>query len=455
VTIHTETATQTATRTYRIQSPGDGAYRVRLIGRSGESAAEAFLAGSERQETIELPPGDYWAIVTDIGSGKSSRRFPVTLADGASPLILPDPLAARAAEFAEALSKRPAVPVAASRAIDQRSSLASAPSIKTLVPRSSKSAAAQRRFDIAISEDHAPLAVGGWGVPRPMLLQVEGGTESGLKLTVRANDPERKSRVRMSIGIEGLPTIRVPLPLYRDGIVVAVDPIFDSDGGVDLRVEVTAANPRVQALIATLGGQSSSEAMSVLQWAADAPESDAVAILAEKVRDLWAATAAAVLLVKAGRIRGVESWLINLARLSPHIPDAAIAAAWGTIAAGEESDLKAVEEQAMHYLGRAGRIGAPNFTVANSLNLELLSSLRSTAVEAGVRKAAAREYVRATERSRFRLFKSPYMIWEESRERLQGGRLAGEHYLPVARGSVGQDGIVLSASGGRSENLLA
>ncbi|MGZ8286513.1 MAG: hypothetical protein ACXW27_06820 [Allosphingosinicella sp.] len=446
MTAHSETKARAAARTYRIECPGEGAYRIRLIERSGESAAETFLAGSGRQETVELPPGDYWATVVDIGSGKSSRRIPVTLADSESPLVLPDPTAPPIEAIHSADSAAPATPAVA---LDQRSSAATPdPQGNPVhVPvRRRESVSTQRRFDIAISEDHAPLAIGGWGVPRPLHVQVEGGGGAGaLRVAIRADDPGRKSRVRMSIGLEGLPTIRVPLPLYRDGIVVAVNPIFDSEGGVDLRVEVTAANPRVQALVATLSGLSSSEAMSVLEWAAEGPESTAIAFLAEKVRDLWAATAAAVLLVKAGRIEGVASWLTNLARLAPHIPDAAIAAAWGTIAVGEESDLKAVEARAKHYLVRAGRMGAPNFTVANSLNLELLSSLRSTAVEANVRKVAAREYARATERSRFRLFKSPYMIWEESRERLQGGRLAGDHYLPVARGSVGPEGIRLGA----------
>ncbi|MEA3052258.1 MAG: hypothetical protein QOG72_1161 [Sphingomonadales bacterium] len=422
---------------YRLRSPGDGVYRVRLIEASGDASAEAFFAGDFDEQTVELPPGEYWAIVSDVSTGATGRRIPIRLADAGELVTLP-----YAPGSARGPGQGPLAPSpVAERAIDRRSSTIHREAEPRRAGRflSPPSLWATSLFDIRISEDHAPGSVGGWRAPEGLHIDLLKDQGSSLELRIRDDREQRKSRVRMSIGIEGLPTIRVPLPLYRDGIVVKLHPAHGAESGGDLLVEVTAANPKLQALVTALSDLSSDEALSVLNWAAEGTENSAIAFLAEKVRDLWAASAAAVLLVKCGRIAGVTSWLHNLARLAPHIADASITAAWASVAEGEGANIAEVERRAMDYLARAGRIGAPNYTVANSLNLELLSSLHATALDRKVRDRAAKEYRRATERSRFRLFKSPYMIWEEAGERLQGGRLAGDHYLELASGELRPD----------------
>lgn len=434
-----------ATATYRIQSPGRGAYRVRLSERSGGSAAEAFMAGSGMDATVELPPGEYWAVVTDIGTGKATGRVAVTLSDTDQPVNLPDPLAPDGEMSA---APTPAVRRPSAGAIDRRpSNLPADESVlasRVVAPSRTSSGFPARRFDVSISEDRAPGSVGGWRKPAGLNVETDwGGASSGLRVRIRDDRHGRKSRVRMSIGLEGLPTIRVPLPLYRRGIEVAVHPSGDEDGNPDVRVEVTAADHRVQSLVTALTDLSSGEALSVLNWAAHGVDDMAIAILASKVNDLWAATVAALLLVKLGRTERVTQWLRNLARLAPHIADASIAAAWGSVA-DANLDIASAEKEAMDYLARAGRIGAPNYTVGNSLYLELLSSLHGTAADKKVCLAAEREYGKARKRSRFRLFKSPYMIWEEAGEKLQGGRLAGDHYLPVAHGTLTARSLALA-----------
>lgn len=437
----------TATRTYNVQSPGDGVYRVRLFERSGDGSAELFFTGDRDEHTAELRPGDYWAIVVDVAAGTASGRIPVTLGPADRPLTLSQPADAKSAAAKPA--GQPVLRASTGAALDQRSSTLAwqkSDVAETFIPGAAMTAPV-RRFDIGISEDHAPGSTGAWRAPEELEVQATFGDSSeGLQIRIRDGQPGRKSRVRMSIGIEGLSTIRVPLPLYRRGLVVTIRPAPAGEDELDVLVEVTAVDPKVQALVAALAELSSGEAMSVLDWAAGGNADHAIAFLADKAEDLWAATAAAVLLVKIGQFDSVAAWLGNLARLAPHIADASIVAAWGIVADNSEAGIETVEREAMHLLARAGRVGAPNYSVANSLNLELLSSLHATAVSREVRDDAAKVYERATQRSRFRLFKSPYMIWEEAREQLQGGRLPGALsvrplYLPVARGTLGSDGL--------------
>jgi hypothetical protein len=258
---------------------------------------------------------------------------------------------------------------------------------------------------------------------------------------VKAKGPPRATRVRMSVGVEGRPTIRVPLPIFSRGVEVQIRSNL-VENGPDASIAVSAVDQKVQGLVAALGDMSAEEALLVLDWASGGQDL-ATSVLFHKVQDPWAAAASALVLIRSGDLGDVASWITNLARLAPHIADASIAAAWAELATSSD-DVGQAESSALEHLTRARRIGAPAFVVASSLATDMLASLRLTAQAPVVRRRASEEYTRAVARSRFRLFRTPFMIWEQPGEKLQGGRLPGLHYMSLARGSVGAGGFSLT-----------
>lgn len=462
-------------RERRLLSPGEGIYRVRLSQQRGNHSAAAFFAGSQAEETVELPDGEYWVVVEDVTSGSTSARFPLSLRDVRTAVPLGPP------------PGRPAVPkrvVSSTRSLDHRASTLGVGASGDLEkkgfasrtgPRTARRSQdrddrndsefrtglsghggpfdpsprrrsnvpfrphrTQTRFEVAISEDAAPGATGGWRAPEGLTTRrIDPSSPGMLAMLVEGAEP-RTARVRMSVGIEGRPTIRVPLPLFSGGLEVHLRSML-VEGAPDVTVTLVARDVRVRALMAALGDLSSDEALAVINWAAGEHRL-ATEVLHRKVEDLWAATVAGLVLIRSGGVERVASWMHNLARLAPHISDASIAAAWTAIAC-PDGTLEDAEERAMDYLVRARRIGAPTFVVGNSLALDLLSSLRLTGATAKLRRRAAAEYDIAAKRSRFRLYRSPYMIWEQRGEKLQGGSLPGTRYLSIARGSVTSQGF--------------
>lgn len=236
----------------------------------------------------------------------------------------------------------------------------------------------------------------------------------------------------MTIGIAGGPAIRVPVPIYAEGTIIEVKPVRIGDQ-IDVGVEIKAINRQVQALVAALTELPGDEALKILRWNSNSPIKDAIEILANKQYDLWAATAAALLLVKARHLDDVAEWLQNLSRLAPHIADAGIAASWARAAQGT-GGRRCTEQSVMEFLNQGLTVGAPTFSVGNSLALEMLSILRNSAEDENIRSTARTAYVRAARRSRYRIYRGPYMLWEQIGRNLQSGRLLGPRYLELVRG---------------------
>lgn len=469
---------------YRLMSPGGGAYRVQLTQLDGDEAAEVVFAGEGDETRVDLPPGDYRARVVELGQpAGSGRGFKVRLS--------PDDQQVRIADW----TSQPSLPVATSlfrpsirsvrlprpsqlapRSRNQEDvpppddplalpgprpdsnpyllepTYALVPSIQsanrlpaTFVSQRQEIAylfpgtypsLGLRDFTVAISEDRSPERSGSW--TRPQLVRATPDPmDDGLRFRFEqgpARVPRKGYRARLTIGLEGVPAIRVPLPIFAGGSTVEIRPIA-MGGQVDFSVEIRAADDRVQALVAALAELPGEDALKILTWNANARLDDAIMILAEKRRDLWAATAAALLLVRTRRIEEVAQWPINLARLAPHIPDAGVAAAWARATKGSGGRVQ-TERQVMRHLQRGLGVGAPTFSVANSLALEMLSTLRNTASDPEIRHAAQDLYVRTARRSRYKLYRGPYMLWEQSGANLQSGRLVGPRYLELARGRI-------------------
>lgn len=410
---------------YRLKSPGPSAYRVQLVEKGPSSAltggatAEALLTGAGDERPVLLPPGDYWGSIDDIGSGER-RTLSLSLDSNQAAIDLQE-------AFSQSVPRRRS----SSSALSGAESIGAAAIGGTV------------KFVVGLSEDRAPGHVGGWGAAAADMQVAIKREGSSLRLQFGGPPSDRRSKYRVVIGLSDRRSIRVPLPRYRDGVevVIALDATLP---GRDLDIDVRALDPTVQALVAALSTSSRDESLTLVEWAGDGHVGNAVPFLAQKRQDLWAATAAALLLVRARRMAPFEQWFYNLAEFAPHIADSAIAAAWVTLATGTGPGAD-LEAKAMEYLRFSGRVGAPNFVAANSLGMELLNSLRTTAESDKVRAQAGEEYALMTKRSEHRLLGSPYMIYSDFRPqrmpsfwRFPSRRLP---YRTLAAGTTSTDGV--------------
>lgn len=457
----------TQNRTYDLQSPGEGVFRVTITSMDGNLEAEAFFAGAESSEEIVLPPGDYKARVEELVSGNMTGQFSVSLPDeeketiDLATLFLPlsdtkQRLFGERMGFASTLDQRASLHVpqeqrkrtALSRAQTSDRSEPSAlrpKRVRLNRPAISLGAASerttQRRFEIGLSQDDAPHATGGWNAAEEVSCDAHWQANR-IVFSLYDNSWERRSKLQMTISVEGLPEIRVPLPMFAEGISVALISRWDGKQP-DLGVEILPNNMRLRQLVGALTRLSDDESIEVLEWAAqdagDETNEVAESFLYRKRADTWAAVLASLVPVRAGAY-GRAQWIYNLAKLAPHIPDAGILAAWVKLATGEGDEAE-LEIEALNYLKRASWAKQPAFTVANSLNLELLNSLRHSAKEVEVRKKADAIYRDALEYSRTRLFKSPFMIWEDMNRLSRGQLMTPEVYMLVADGVVNDRGI--------------
>ncbi|MGB3625797.1 MAG: hypothetical protein WA989_08210, partial [Henriciella sp.] len=113
---------------------------------------------------------------------------------------------------------------------------------------------------------------------------------------------DRQRRSRLTLSIEGRPAIRVPLALFTDGLRMSFRPFLLSSS-LDALLKMEALSPQVEALVGALGSLSEEEAQSVLRWSSEEQTDIAIFFLAQKKRDFWAATVAALLLTRDRRIR--------------------------------------------------------------------------------------------------------------------------------------------------------
>lgn len=453
-------------RTYGLQSPGDGVFRVMITSLEGNLGAEAFFAGVGASEDIMLPPGEYLGRVEEVLSGNVTGSFSLVLPDfemgtiDLKALVVPptEPvrrLVGGKGEFGSTLDQRASLhalepPIAgptfpaATKGTLSPSPLASprfARAIKVAGKGERSAPTVSHRFEIGLSQDNAPLAKGGWVAATGVEHALDWRADR-LILFLRDAEQQRRSKVQMTISVEGLPEIRVPLPLFSAGISVSLISRWDGERP-DLGVEIVPHDQRLRQLVGALTHLSDKETLMVLDWVAERNGlvTNAVAqeFLYKKRADNWAAVLAALILVRAGEY-GRAQWISNLARIAPHIPDAGIVAAWVKLAT-EEGDEAHLEREAFDFLSRASRARQPTFAVANSLNLELLNSLRHSAIDKSVRKKADAIFRTASQYSRTRMFNGPFMIWEDL-DRRSGGRLTTpEIHTRIASGSVSDAGL--------------
>jgi hypothetical protein len=457
---------------YDLKSPGPAAYRLQLFLENGEDFAEVLLAGTDDRASVEVRPGLYAGRITEIGLSddpgaqillrlgaeggqiqlaeqyENARRRPERSVSGRR-LPIPVPTTERISQVGREQVRMRFEPAPLRGGSDGDDGRLGAWSRIRGLRRDAEGRAPiyeDRRegaaFEVALSEDVTPGQLGSWRRPELLNVRCHGADGGSILIVVAADARQRdlKSRVRLSVAVEGLPTIRVPVPSYDAELQIKVSPVRSAQK-MDLRVEMVAARPEVQALVAALWELDRNEALKIVEWNGRGL-THAVDTLAAKRSDLWAATAAALVLVRTRSLQGYASWAQNLARLAPHISDAAVVAAWAAAVSGRSTERE-IERECMRHLTSADAIGANTFSAANTLQLELLNVLRGTAHDTEVRQRAAAAYAKLAARTGHRLSAGPYLIWEQTGSRLQQGRLAGFRYASMARGQVTRNGFVI------------
>ncbi len=481
----------------QLVSPGEGVFKVALQDGNGINVAEFVLAGGSTSQRLQLPKGRYAASVLDVGQKKlGETNFTITAGNTQSiQLGMPGETLrgggdrkrtsgssikrwgrqqpSKIERFSTFASKSEMESPSAKRRRKRSGGKVSfdsdavrgfgfigndaatdegfdhfveipVQSLEAATPAQAESEPSTdcRKFDIGLSEDGQLGKRGGWLEPDDLTIGTHADPDTGiLQIDIKDDRPEgRKSRVRISCSVEGLQTIRVPVPLYREGVSIFLHPRMGKDS-VDFWIGLDAKDPAIEALVVALERMGREDALATLSSNGGGID-DAILILGKKRRDLWAATVAALILARTGNVGNRLQWFHNLADWAPHIADAPISAAWAEAARGEGDTIQ-IEARIFELLERSMAIGAPNFTAGHMMGLELLDSLRSTASDKAMRSAADGRYRQWMSRSKSRLFESAYLMWEHLGTSLTKGKLPDQRYLSVASGELGLNGFAI------------
>ena len=449
---------------FQLQSHSDDVFRVVLVQSDGKVQADALFAGSGSRATIMVPPGSYTANVMDPVSHEFLGDFPLSLpghpnveamqVDLSVPTSLTELVGGnkRSRVAGLAIDSRASLSNISSSSAEEHADedeeridiLKSGHDLSTYEHASIEPAtgAMELQFSIGLSEDSALAAIEDLRQPQDIEVNVDSDSTS---IVIRLQDKMfgRQSRLHLNLAVEGVPEIRIPVPLYRDGLIVRVD-LCELSGRPDFLVDVAAANRKVEAMAEALFRLSNEEAIKVLKWTSEAPLDHAVEFMAHKREDLWAATVAALILIKTSHYEKIEHWYANLAKFAPHIADTSVCAAWVALVSGPEDDNLKAEKEALGHLRNACALGAPSFVVANSLMLELLNNLRTNGSIKKIRSNAGKLYETAVGRSRYRMFSTPYMIWEMVDTKNNNGELNPEQNHIVVRGKAGAERLTVT-----------
>lgn len=287
---------------------------------------------------------------------------------------------------------------------------------------------APHQFSIGLSQKKVG---GSWQPARDGRFEVSEDQNGVLWVDVTDIDHHRHIYSRMTVSIEGLSSIRVPLPGLKEGCKVGVFPEFKY-GNLDFTIRLHPKNGKMQTLLTALSNFDKKETSKVIDWVAEEIGS-VKPIFAQKYSDPWAATLAAIFYAKSGEISKYVDWAYNLAKAGENISDASIVAAWAR-AVDLTGSIEDAEKQILGYLIQARKIGAPNFVHTNSMALDLLDSLVQTAQDKSVRSRAASEKKKRAKRSRHKVFAGPIFMWEEPKNHLRTGILPSERYNIIKTG---------------------
>jgi pYEATS domain-containing protein involved in immunity len=416
---------------FRLESPGAGAYRVRLIGAEPTEVATALFAGANDVQFVTLKPGDYTAWIEPIGSANTVTQVVRLDKRSEGAVFLHDDFGATPVSLIDSSTARPSWSgdAAAREKID------------------SAGPSQPRAFSIGVSVDMPAGARGRWRAKAPRLT-LEAATGDGLSLVIRRPAQWRDlPRWQLTVAVEDDAQWRIPLPLFKGGLQLLFTPV-EAPTGLDVALIMLPRDPAKAALAASLDQLFADSPAQVVQSNVGSSNQSgslqprALDLLSSKMEDPGAAAAAALLLARNNQIGPFAKAVRRLCERYPWLADAKVAMAWA-VASGPGSRER-VEARCLAEIKAARSCRAPYFVAAHALALEMLTAL---ALGGGgkVREAAARERERWVRRSRHRMPTGPYFSWEEPARR-KTGRLSTTYHVLLAAGKLRDGKIVAQAA---------
>lgn len=373
---------------FRFESPGAGAYRVKLMGDDVANTASMLFAGYDDFSSVSLSPGTYTAIIEPIGSGETIRQ-PVELRRGApQPIKLLDVTFERASQPPVAGSFKIRLPEGVDRldkvvagnfltesepATTKRPTRYGMESLETVVLSLEQSV--RRDFSLALSVRHARDQDDQWR-PSRLSTTVTDQPGGGIAIVFRKPPDWRQRPIwRLTAAVEGDPRWRMRIPLFNGGLQVVLTPTATINGP-DLAVTVAPRSSGRAALVSNLEsmflGSATEVVRSTLPAFRDGGGDDLIAYLTEIGEDPWTVTAAALLLARTEELAPMSASLRAFARKWRWLPDLSVLLAW--IAARDKlQDREMRERECLALLKDIP--GRPYFAAAQTLGQDLLTGL--------------------------------------------------------------------------------
>ncbi|MEM7802090.1 MAG: hypothetical protein AAF633_23050 [Chloroflexota bacterium] len=299
-------------------------------------------------------------------------------------------------------------------------------------------------FTVGLSLDTNPEKHGGWkeieGLSVTQLITDDGV----LQFHVDSASIGVDHRVRATFALENKPAIRLPVPLYSEGVIFQFKPIIDLNG-LNVMISIRPVDKAVGVLASAIEFLNDTEATQILEVNGISKE-DVLEIFAGKRRDPWAATAAAILITTLKELEALKSWAFRLESQTAYISDTAVVAAWAQIhdagSTNSDEDLAELEVKILDHLILSRKRGAPTFVATQRLAMDLLSILATSAQKSSVRRLAKSEYERWSKRGKRRIRTGSYLAWEESEHKLMDGQLPKERYNILRKGHLTKNGFI-------------
>jgi hypothetical protein len=461
-------------RTVVIQPPGQGAYRITVIGAQSQTVNRVFSAAGEPVE-IALGPDSYNATIESASSGgTTSQEFTVEPAgEGGAPASVQlgaDPDFAPSSALASLPRPRRSGALSAPSELASAQNWAAPPSTSpenapsrglpegdlplSLPHRPTRFQAPpplpidfqflpqvdleQRAFTVSLSS--ADLADTGepdaaeW---RAAQAQIEVVQSSDSEIMLKLVDGHWPSRavLRLTIAVEGRAPWRVGVPVVDEGVWLTLRPAIAA-ARPDLIVTMRPVNELTATLIGAVQRALPSEVDSLLvasakaiagnDWASgSADTATALKALMTHGAAPWASVAAALLMVRTGQIADAAPIAQTLGAQYDWIADASVAAAWAFAAAAENdpdsdpasdaderNDDAGIAVHCLSLLANARRIGPPCLAASNTLALQMLASMAMNATRETDAKAWREERRLWSNRSRRAVPIGAFFGWE-------------------------------------------
>lgn len=454
----TDARSERETEDFRFESPGPGAYRVKLMGEDVANTASMLLAGDGDISSVSLSPGTYMAIIEPIGSGQIIRQT-LELPPGFSEAIKLfdaafDPSRTFSFDSGAFKVNFPAAELRLNQGViaDVTTEEDPATTARPLryggesiaLAKSEAGVRPERRdFSLALSVRHARDPDRIWR-PSQLSTTVSDQPSGGIAIVFRKPPDWRMRPIwRLTAAVRGDPRWRMRIPLFNGGLQVALTPTV-TPNGPDLGVSIAPRNAGRAALLSNLESMFLGSATEVIRSSLPAfrdssgSGDDLIAPLVEVGEDPWTITAAALLLARTEELIPMAASTRSFAKKWTWLPDLSVLLAW--IAARDEQLDREKREQACLTLLK-NVLGRPYFAATQILGQDLLTGL-ALGGSPFIRSGAAAELDRWGRLSSRQIPTGAYLAAEDGRL-AKGVELSRRNYDTFATGFVENAQIAL------------